>query len=278
MIRQITHPGAPAHDRITAQPCAAVPLCLTLPAGQSLSEAVPRVMAAAGFGFGYLRIDDAVFAPLVFVTPGLAPDDTHAAWYSETYRLPSPARVRHGGVHLGQRDGQPFLHCHGIWDNTDGLPDAGHLLCDDSILAQDCKVTGWGIRGAGLIARHDPETNFTLFRPELLTPTVSPNAFVLTLRPNQDIIAALENFAQAHGIGNALIVGIGSLVGTLFEDGEGIGSFATEILILSGQVKAGSASLQVVSVGLEGRALAGQLAPHANAVCVTAELMLIRKD
>jgi predicted DNA-binding protein with PD1-like motif len=275
MIRQITHPGEPARDRITAQPCDAVPLRLTLRSGQSLSGAVPQALAAAGFGFGYLRIDGAVFAPLVFVTPAHAPDSSHAAWYSDTYTLSSPARVRHGGVHLGRRDGAPFLHCHAIWDTSDGLPDAGHLLCDDSILEQDCTVTGWGIKGAGLMSHQDPETNFSLFCPKLLTPTAGHNAFIVTLRPNQDITSALIDFTRQHDINRAEIVGIGSLVGTVFADGDTISSFATEILILSGHLKGRTVDLEVISVGLDGHARVGFLAPDLNAVCVTFEVMLL---
>lgn len=274
-IRQITHPGATARDRITARPCEAVPVRVTLRAGQSLAVAVPQAMAEAGFSFGYLRLDGAVFAPLVFVTPAASPDERHAAWYSETYSLPSSAQIQHAGVHLGQRDGAPFLHCHGIWDRRGTLPDAGHLLCDQSILACDCTVSGWGINGAALLSREDTETNFKLFSPEAQAPAAWHNAFLVTLRPNQDIGAALATFAQRHNIRQAHIAGIGSLVGTVFADGTVISSLATEILILSGQLRGPSVALQVVSVGMDGRACTGLLAPDLNAVCVTAEILLI---
>ncbi|WP_322893413.1 MULTISPECIES: PCC domain-containing protein [unclassified Yoonia] len=273
-LRQITHPGTPAPDRLTALPCNAVPVQLTLPAGQTLADAVPAAFAQAGFTFGYLRIDGAAFAPLTFVTPGPAPDDSHAAWYSQTYQMKA-SRAKHGGVHLGQRDGKPFLHCHGVWDKTDDLPDAGHLLCEDSIIAQDCTVTGWGITGAGLVGRHDPETNFTLFRPEPEVAPTQSNAFLITLRPNQDIGAALMAFTRQQQIRTAQVEGIGSLVGTSFDDGKQIASNATEILILAGELTYDTNRLEVASVGFDGHAHIGQLAQGANAVCVTAEILLL---
>ncbi|WP_333829090.1 PCC domain-containing protein [Pararhodobacter sp.] len=271
-LRRIQHPGAPASERLRSLPCHAAPLRLTLPAGQSLAEAVPQAFARAGFAFGYLRLDGADFAPLNFVTPAPAPGDGHAAWYSATHHS-SAARARHAGVHLGLRDGKPFLHCHGIWDGTP--PDAGHMLCEDSILAQDCTVAGWGLKGAGLVASHDRETDFTLFRPERQGDAPIANAFLITLRPNQDISAALLAFAQEHRITAAQIEGIGSLVGTAFSDGRMIESYATEILVVQGRLQDDALSLQIAAVGFDGRCQSGTLAAGANAVCVTAEILLL---
>lgn len=273
-LRQIQHPGPPASERISALPCQATPLRLTLRAGQSLAAAVPEAFAQAGFAFGYLRLDGAAFAPLCFVTPAPAPGDGHAAWYSATHQIAS-ARARHAGVQLGQRDGKPFLHCHGVWAGASAPPDAGHMLCDDSILARDCTLDGWGVNGAGLVAHHDTETDFTLFRPERVEGAARANAFLITLRPNQDIGSALRGFAREHRIGAARIEGIGSLVGTAFDDAQRVESYATEILILQGRLLGDALSLQVASVGFDGRSLSGGLAADRNAVCVTAEILLL---
>ena len=273
-MRLISHPGPAAPERVTALPCKATPVRLTLRAGQSLADAVPNAFLQAGFDFGYLRLDGSFFAPLTFVTPSPAPDDSHAAWYSDTHKF-NAARVRHGGVHLGQRDGKPFLHCHGVWDSPDAMAYAGHVLCEESVLAQDCTVSGWGITGAGLVGGHDPETNFTLFRPEVRAVSSRANAFLITLRPNQDIGTALVPFARQQDIQSLRIEGIGSLVGTRFENGQGVESFATEILILVGQIAGDTVQIQVASVGFDGRARTGTLAPGANAICVTAEVLMI---
>jgi predicted DNA-binding protein with PD1-like motif len=274
-MRLITHPGPPAPERLTALPCTAVPLRLRLPAGQTLAQAVPAAFAAAGFRFGYLRLDGARFAPLSFVIPAPSPDADHAAWYSATHA--APARARHAGVHLGQREGQAFLHCHGQWDRLPGLPDGGHMLCDHSILAQDHVATGWGLHGAGLVARHDPETQFTLFQPQLYGATHPHNATLLTLRPNQDITTDLQNHAQHAGISRARIEGIGSLVGTAFTAGRSLDSLATEILILSGRIQNRTLHLDICSIGFDGQSHTGPLVPGQNAICVTAELLLLKE-
>lgn len=108
-------------------------MCFTLVAGQSLTQAVQSAFAKLGFGFGYLRLDGASFAPLRFVTPAPSPGHDHAAWYSAMHESTAPTHARHAGVHLGQREGLAFLHCHGLWDGSTALPDAGHMLCDDSV-------------------------------------------------------------------------------------------------------------------------------------------------
>lgn len=277
-LRTIRHPGPPADERICALPCRAVPLRLTLRAGQSLAGAVTEAFAQAGYDFGYLRLDGASFAPLNLVTPAPAPGDGHAAWYSATHYIAGPARARHAGMHLGRRDGAPFVHCHGAWDGPDAPPDTGHLLCDQSTLALDCTVIAWGLCGAGLVSHHDTETDFTLFQPEKTGEASEPNAFLITLKPNQDISAALLAFARRHGIGAARFEGIGSLVGTAFDDGRAIESYATEILIQQGRLQEGRISLQVASVGFDGRGASGNLTHEANAVCVTAEILLLRES
>ncbi|MDX1822201.1 MAG: hypothetical protein R3197_14990 [Paracoccaceae bacterium] len=274
-MRRITHPGPPAATRCTALPCKAVPLRLTLRAGQSVSQAVTAGFADAGFAFGYLRLDGAIFAPLTFVTPAPAPDDSHAAWYSATYRAPAPARAISAGVHLGQRDGQPFLHCHGQWNAGADVPDGGHMLCDDSILAQDVEAEGWGLTGAGLVSRHDPETNFTLFHPEATPLPDRTNAFLVTLRPNQDLATALLDICQEHGLATARLEGIGSLVGTCFANGRIIDSPATEVLIRTGALHGGVCQLDMTSIGFDGHAQSGPLSEDAHAICVTAEILIL---
>lgn len=273
-MRRIQHPGPPANERIRALPCKAVPLRLTLRAGHSFAATVSEAFAQAGFVSGYLRLDGATFAPLNFVTPAPAPGDGHAAWYSATHQIPR-ARARHAGLHLGVSDSKPFVHCHGIWEGTGALADMGHMLCHDSILAQDCTVAGWGLWGAGLVSRYDSETDFTLFSPEQQDECPKPDAFLITLRPNQDIGTALQSFAQNQGIAEAQVEGIGSLVGSVFSDGRTIDSYATEILILRGRLRKGALTLEIASTGFDGRGHLGQLAQGRNAVCVTAEILLM---
>ncbi len=266
-MRRITHPGPPAPAREDVVPCEAVPLRLTLRMGLPLTQAVAEALGAEGFAFGYLRLDGVRLAPLVYVMPAPASEHGHAAWYSATHSLPE-GRITHGGAHYGRREGRGFIHSHSRWEPL-GM---GHLLCDDCIIARDVEVQGWGLRGAGLVAQEDRETLFTLFRPQATGPC-TPNALLVTLRPNQEIGAALQGIAK--DMPKARIEGIGSLVGTHFERAPAIESYGTEILIVEGQVSASETRLRMASVGFDGRSELDQLATGQNAICVTAEILIL---
>ena len=269
-MRQITHPGPVADTRADVLPCQAQPVRVTLRAGDTLTRAIADGLATAGFSNGYLRLDGAALAPMHYVQPAPAPGDGHAAWYSRTYVQPL-ATIRHGGAHLGLRDGQPFVHCHAAWHDH-GM---GHVLCDDTLLRRDVTVQGWGLRGAGLVAQPDPETLFTLFRPQAQGGVAEAVAYLITLRPNQDIGRALLRIARDLKITRARIEGIGSLVGTVFEQAPSLESYATELLIVAGDLHSDEICLQVASVGFDGTSQHGVLRVGKNAICVTAEMLMI---
>ncbi|MCH8466378.1 MAG: hypothetical protein LAT78_07415, partial [Roseinatronobacter sp.] len=212
-MRTIPHPGPPAPARADILPCEAVSLRLTLRAGLPLTEAIVTAFAAQGFAYGYLRLEGVALAPLAYVMPAPAPGDGHAAWYSATHTQPQ-ARIATGGAHLGLREGRAFLHCHALIASGE----MGHVLCDDSRGAEDVSVQAWGLRGAGLVAQEDSETQFTLFRPAPLGQPARTTAWLVTLRPNQDIGAAVLALARAHQITHARVDVIGSLVGREFAD------------------------------------------------------------
>lgn len=269
-MREITHPGPRAERRSDVMACQAVPIELRLRAGQNLTCAVTEGLAAAGFTFGYLRLDGATLAPLHYVIPAPAPGDGHAAWYSETH-VQRSATIGNGGAHLGQKDGAAFVHCHATWQDR-GM---GHVLCKDSVIARDMSVTGWGLRGAGLVALQNPETLFTLFRPQQSAISTESTAHLITLRPNQDICSALLTVARDQQITRARLEGIGSLVGTVFERGPQLDSYATELLIVEGNLHGEDIRLLVASVGFDGAPRQGVLRAGKNAVCVTAEILMI---
>jgi predicted DNA-binding protein with PD1-like motif len=269
-MRTITHPGPIADTRADLVPCHADPIEVTLRAGHTLTRAITQGLAEAGYPNGYLRLDGLSLAPLHYVTPAPATGDGHAAWYSQTFSQPL-AKIQHGGAHLGLRDGQAFVHCHALWQDQ-GM---GHVLCDDSLIADDVTVQGWGLRGAGLVAQPDRETRFTLFRPQAEGAPVDGVSLLVTLRPNQDIGRTLTRIAQNHHISWARVEGIGSLVGTVFEQAPHLASYATELLIIEGVLQSGEIDLQVASVGFDGAGQTGRLQSGQNAICVTAEVLLI---
>ncbi|SDE77161.1 hypothetical protein [Limimaricola pyoseonensis] len=275
MTRDLVHPGPTAPRRVAELACHAHPLLLRLRAGMPLDAAVAEAFAAEGFAAGYLRLCDVAMARLDFVCPAPAPGHGPVAWYSATARL-APARVEAAGLHLGTRDGAPFLHGHGLWRGADGVPRAGHLLGPDCRLAEDVWAEGWGLSGAALEAAPDDETGFTLFapRPAPKRPGGVP-AVLCTLRPNVEPLSALAAVAARHGLGSARIEGLGSLVGAAFAAEAGIGDVAAELLVLRGAVSAGAARLEAVAVGFDGGPVRGALQAGVNRVCVTCEMLLL---
>lgn len=271
LMECLTHPGPPAAARMHRVDCRAQPLSLRLRSGLAVERAVSEAMGEAGFQAGYLRLADLPLAALTWVIPArAAQDNPRAAWYSDTRRAAGGAIVA-GGLHLGTREGQPFVHCHGLWRDTQGVLHAGHLRADETVLAQDCTVTGWGLSGARFEVCDDPETGFALFTPQPFG-AAGPGvpASLIRLRPNQDLCGALDDLA-----GGARVEGIGSLVGTRFDDAPAIAGPATEIWLREGRMGQGKARLRVLSVGTDGIAQEGWLRRDANAICVTAELLIL---
>lgn len=270
--RTLWHPGPRAQARFAILPCRAHPVELHLDAGLPFDEAVARAFAAQGFAAGYLRLQGAQFRDLHYVIPARAPGDGRAAWYSATHRLRG-ALVAEAGLHLGRRQGAPFLHCHGLWAEAGGEMRAGHLLSPESVLAEGHVAQGWGVSGAMLEVAPDPETGFDLFAPVAVAGMEEGGpARLVTIRPNEDPHAILARIART--LPRSRVEGLGSLVHTCFAQ-DRLDSYATEVLVQAGHVENGVAHLLVAAVGFDGVLKAGLLQPHGNRICITAELLLI---
>ncbi|MEW5420980.1 DUF296 domain-containing protein [Amorphus sp. 3PC139-8] len=282
--RRIAHPGPEAAERTRVVPCGAVPVTLRLEPGRSVLEEATAALAAEGFEAAYLSLAGARFDPMRYVIPAGAPGDGHAAWYSETFAPDGVCTVEIAGLHVGRRDGEPFLHCHGIWSLPDGTQAMGHLLPHDSVLAKAVEVTGFGLDGAILDVEDDPETRFRLFQPVARQEhgRSTAEALLCTIRPNTDVTEAIAEICRKNGIDQASLHGIGSLVGADFEDGEHLASYATELLIREGAVTPGDTgphtSLDIALVGMDGTIAEGRLVPGRNPVCVTFELLVVRSS
>jgi hypothetical protein len=275
-VRRIDHPGPIARERHAAISCRAEPVTLTLRAGLSFGATVAQAFAEHGHKAGYLRLSDVAMERLGFVMPAPAPGDGHAAWYSAAQSWTGGAVIHEAGVHLGQRDGAPFTHIHGRWSGVGTGERVGHLLPDASVIARDTLAQGWALTGAILVAEPDPETQFTLFRAREWGPAPETvNALLCTLRPNQDISGALVALASAYFSGPVRAEGIGSLIGTRFENGVGIDAYATEVLLTEGRIADGDGCLYALAVGFDGRHASGRLVSGDNPVLVTAEILLI---
>lgn len=264
-------------------------LTLRLKPGRSVNRAVAEAFAEAGFAGGYIRLEDVPVSPMNYVIPAASPDAAHAAWYSATRSPAGVTTIEEAGAIVGWRDGEPFLHCHGIWREADGARRMGHLLPLDSEFAAEVEAEAWGVCGAIFDVRDDPETNFRLFSPvsaEHEGTSRSPSfsspprgagtgrVLLATVRPNEDITIAIERLCRENGIGSAAVHGIGSLVGADFEDGSHLASYATELLVGNGEMSAGTCRLDISVVGMDGEIAEGRLARGSNPVCVTFELVI----
>ncbi|MDH2381254.1 DUF296 domain-containing protein [Bradyrhizobium sp. CER78] len=282
-MRSIAQPGAPLPERIQWVAARGRAFSFVLEAGIPLLEAVRRGFAAEGFSGGVLSATGGALGPFAYVMPALSKDGVNAAFYSDTFRPDGVTRLKLAALTFGERDGAPFFHCHGLWTEADGRFNGGHMLPDETIVAEPFEVSAFGIDGATFLAEPDSETNFKLFGPVARAPIgakTTSHAFALRLRPNQDFACALEGFCRHHGILRArLHGGVGSTIGAVFADGHSVVPFATELAVTAGQIAADEdglmhAELDIALVDYLGGIAEGRLVRGDNPVLMTMELVL----
>jgi predicted DNA-binding protein with PD1-like motif len=310
-MRLIEQPGPPVAERIQWVEARGRAFSFTLEAGVPLLEAARRGFAKAGFAGGVLNMRGGALGPFAYVMPALSKTPKHAAFYSDTFRPDGITRLRIGAMTLGERGGAPFFHCHALWREADGRLNGGHVLPEETIVAEPFEADAYGIDGAIFMAEPDPETNFKLFGPvakafsseslprtssglgtgsrkENASKTISNatgvkntgRAFALRLRPNQDFAGALEAFCRERGILRArLHGGVGSIIGARFADGRSLKPFATELAVGTGVIAPGpdgalEAQLDIALVDYLGGLGEGRLARGDNPVLMTMELVL----
>ena len=282
-MRQVAQPG-PAHaDRIQWTEARGRPVVFALEPGRNLLDAVHERFAAEGFSSGVLTLQSGALGPLAYVIPALSPTGAHAAFYSDIIRSPGVSRIRSGAMTFGIRDGAPFFHCHAFWTGPDGGVRGGHVLPDETIIADTVHATGMGLTGVAFVAEYDAETNFTLFGPisrrDSTAPQDGKRVFALRLRPNQDLASALETFCRERGIeGARLHGGVGSIIGASFADGRRVRPFATEMALLRGRIGCGdgglSTEVDAALVDLTGELFQGSLTHGDNPILMTLEIVL----
>lgn len=280
-MRRIEQPGTGTPERIQWVECAGRVFSLTLPAGALLLEAVWDGFAAAGFASGVVKLDGLGLSPFAYVMPALSKTPEHAAFYSETFRPQVGARIEVGAMTFGQRDGAPFFHAHAVWVEGDGKRSGGHILPDETTVAETITLEAVGLDGAVFVAEPDSETNFKLFGPK---PTPSGAAgqgrfFALRVKPNVDFCGALEAFCAERGISEAVIHGgVGSTIGAWFTDGGVVENFATEVAITEGRITREAdgfeAAIDIALVDYSGALASGRLKRGDNPVLMTFELVL----
>jgi predicted DNA-binding protein with PD1-like motif len=282
-MRRIQQPGPAIPERIQWVEARGRAFSFTLEPGLPLLEAARRGFAAQGFASGTLNIRGGALGPFAYVMPALSKTSEHAAFYSETFRPQGITRLKLATMTFGVRDGSPFFHCHGLWREADGRVNGGHMLPEETVVAEPLEVEAFGIDGAMFIAEPDPETNFKLFGPvasEARGADTTSRSFALRLRPNQDFAESLETFCRDRGIARAGIRGgVGSTIGARFTDGRIVEPFATELAITSGTIAPGAsgtleAELDIALVDHSGGIAEGRLVRGDNPVLMTMELVL----
>lgn len=274
-MRRCTQPGPPRTKASDTAPCAATPVQVPLYPGTNLLDATAAWMLAEGCDGAMLALKDVPVSTLRYVLPDVSTDPRFAAYYSPDYTLEGPGLIRSGQMTLGWRDGVPFAHCHGLFEDASGHLACGHLRVESCVLGAGAALTGYALKGATFEAQPCRETNFVLLTPVLLS-TITANAAIVKLSPNQDIDAALAAAAAAHGLGDVRVHGLGSLVGATFVGGQNLERFETEFFFDCAQLQAGAADLSITIVEAGGRRHSGRLARGANTVLITVEALLVR--
>jgi predicted DNA-binding protein with PD1-like motif len=282
-MRSIVQPGPTALERIQWVEARGRAFTFTLEAGLPLLEAARRGFVSEGFASGTLNMSSGALGPFAYVMPALSKTGENAAFYSDAFRPAGITRLQMGAMTLGQRDGAPFFHCHALWTEADGRAGGGHILPEETIVAEPFTVEAFGIKGAVFAAEPDPETNFKLFGPVRCAATSADTiarAFALRLRPNQDFAWALEAFCRERGITGARVRGgVGSIIGARFTNDRVVEPFATEMAVSTGIVAKGAsgaleAELDVALVDYLGGLEVGRLRRGDNPVLMTMELVL----
>ena len=282
-MRSIKQPGPPVTERIQWVEVRGRAFTFTLEAGLPLLEAARRGFAAEGFSGGTLNIKGGALGPFGYVMPALSKTGENAAFYSDTFRPQGITQLELATMTLGMRDGAPFFHCHGLWREADGHESGGHMLPEETFVAEPFEVAAFGIDGAMFTAEPDPETNFKLFGPvpaAASSAKTTSRAFAMRLRPNQDFAGCLEAFCRAHGIARAKIHGgVGSTIGARFTHGGVTQPFATELAITAGTIASGAsgaleAALDIALIDYTGGIAEGRLIRGDNPVLMTMELVL----
>src|SRR5580700_4242292 len=282
-MRRIEQPGRPAPERIQWAEARGSAFSFTLEAGVPLLEAARRGFAGRGFAGGVLNIKSGALGPFAYVMPALSTTKENAAFYSYTFRPSGITRLTTGAMTLGKRDGAAFFHCHALWREADGRAGGGHILPEETVVAEPFEVEAFGLDGAVFAAEPDAETNFKLFGPVPSAASraqTTRRAYALRLRPNQDFAGALEAFCRERGISSAkLHGGVGSIIGARFADGRSVEPFATEMAVRSGVIALGAdgtpeATLDVALVDYTGGLAVGRLLRGDNPVLMTMELVL----
>jgi predicted DNA-binding protein with PD1-like motif len=275
-MRTLQQPGPVHPRRIESFGASAESLSFPLRPGRSLLDAATEPLVAAGWRGGTLSFAGTAFSPFRYVMPGPPDDASHVAYFSAPRAPAGITRIEQANATFGWHDGKPFLHCHAVWMEADGARRGGHILPGEAIVVEPGMLQAWGCSNIAIETFQDTETNFRLLQPSGVS-RPEAQAVIARVRPNQDIVSAIETISRDHDMPDAIIRGsLGSLIGAQFENGTSVPDDATEVLVRAGRVTSGVAEIDLLAVDSRGHVHQGRLERGANPVCITFDLVLTR--
>jgi predicted DNA-binding protein with PD1-like motif len=250
--------------------------------GRSLLEVIASLARAHGVASGTGRIEHCALSATRFTTGGPARDGK-AANYTFIRDL-GAGHLTWGTFSFGRTpNGAPFVHCHAMAETADqNAPVGGHLFPADCVTKGDMTIELLGLPGIDLVQKPDAETLHSVFEIEAGAHDTGADALFVRVRPNEDVIHAIETACRAADVTDADIApSLGSLNAPVLTGAGGknraLSSVGMEVLAFAGTVRGGTATLDVVAVDEAGRPHEGRLARGLAPVCVTAEIALIRR-
>jgi predicted DNA-binding protein with PD1-like motif len=283
--KALRHPGPVDPNRIDSFEGRSRSLDFTFASGVSLLDAVAAPLEAAGLKGASVTFKNVRFKPFRYVLPAHSPDAQHVAYYSATHAPAEEIEIVCANLTYGRKEDAPFLHCHATWRDRTGRMCGGHVLPFEAFVSAPGQASAFGTDKVAMVSKFDPETNFTLFRPVALAdvPAQSnsePRCILARLKPNVDLIEGIEATCRRHNIRKATVrSGVGSIVGTEFENGRIIHEHPTEILVLSGHIAPDQdgqprADLSIAVIDMKGSLHEGKPVRGRNPVLICFELVL----
>ena len=291
--RRIEHPGPCTEDPIHTAASRCLTVYETLSSGQTILEAFAALLKKYNVDSAVARLESGCLFPASYVLPALSTDPNYAVYYSQTFEASAPLALSEGAVTIGLRDQKPWLHCHARWTDGSGQLHCGHLLPEQTYLAQDTLVELTLLLDAAFEVVADEHTRFSLFKPRV-NPTQSVEQGAVSSRPpiplnmapgvlvrvapNVDFGLALLEACARHDIKSAFVHGgVGSVVGAVFDDGREVEPVVTELMVRRGYVDRMSlqVTLDIALIDYTGTVSEGCLALGNNPVLVTCELVLV---
>lgn len=274
---QMVHPG-PVHPvRVTWQRTRHREIEAETDDADTLLAAIADVAAAKGVRAATGTFRNAVLATTRYTTGGPARDGK-AANYTYIREFGASA-LPHGTFTFGiDQSGQPFVHCHALIDDGTCLK-AGHLFPADCVPDGRFQLSLTALDNIALTQMRDAETLHSVF--DVSNGSDQGNALFIRPRPNECVVEAVEAACRAAGFGDAEIrASIGSLnAPVLSVNGETLpmSSVGMEVEMLWGNVKNGQAQLSARLCDEHGDVHEGALKRGLCAICVTAEIVALRR-